>query len=279
MKELFNPEDVKKRFNDAAQSYDSVAVMQREAADRLFERLQIIKIAPTDILDLGAGTGYCSEKLSQLFPAAKIFALDPAEKMLEKITPTDNLKTLCACAEKLPLDDNSIDLVFSNMMIHWSTDVAQVFKEIQRVLRPGGVLLFTTLGPDTLKELRHSWEAVDDFNHVHHFYDLHDIGDELLRQRFVDPVMDMNQLTLCYQTLEKLFEDMKFLGARNVAEPRKRGLTTKTQLQKMMQAYENFKVDNLYPSTYEILFGHAWGAGNPGEFCISIDSISKPSDR
>lgn len=279
MNELFNPEDVKKRFNSAAQTYDSVAVMQRESADRLFERLEIIKIAPTEVLDLGAGTGYCTNKLSQLYPAAKIFAVDPAEKMLSKINAADNVKTLCASAEKLPLEDNSVDLVFSNMMIHWSTDVAQVFKEIQRVLRPGGVLLFTTLGPDTLRELRSSWAAVDDYNHVHHFYDLHDIGDELLRQKFVDPVMDMNELTLCYKALSKLFEDMKLLGARNVAEPRKRGLTTNVQLKKMMQAYENCKVDNLYPTTYEILFGHAWGANTENEFCISIDSISKPSDK
>lgn len=275
MNELFNTQSVIKQFNQAADSYDQAAVLQRNTADQLLERLQLIKLVPKTIVDLGAGTGYLTSLLRGQYPSAHIVALDPAQQSLAKITAAD-IKTVVARAESIPLADNSVDLVVSNMMLHWSEDIPAIFAEIKRILSPDGLMLFSTLGPDTLYELRASWAQVDEYNHVHHFYDMHDLGDALLGAGFKDPVMDMNKLTIQYQQLPDLFKDFKQLGVRNRAEPLKRGLTTRGQWQKMLDGYERFKQDSRYPATYECIFGHAWGRVDqrPGEFSIPIDQVS-----
>lgn len=282
MTELFNPSKVQAQFAQAAQSYDSVALMQSEAADQLYERLLITKLEVGSVLDLGAGTGACVSRVASLYPQARLLALDPAAEMLAVAkVKCPNIECLNACAESIPLEDNAVDLVISNMMLHWSLDIEQVFAEVKRILKPGGLFLFSTLGPDTLIELRQSWATVDDYNHVHHFYDMHDLGDALLRVDFTDPVMDMNVLTLRYRDLNTLFKDFKALGARNLAEPRKRGLTTKNQYQLMLAAYEQLKIEDSYPATYEMVFGSAWGSTprlqqtELGETYVSLERIQK----
>ena len=167
MNELFDPERVTRQFNQAASRYDGVAIMQREAGDRMLERLDFVKLKPKTIIDVGAGTGYCAKKLRERYPEASVTAVDLAQSMLETIP--EPISTICASAENLPLPDDSVDLVVSNMMIHWCLDVQKAIDEMHRVLKPGGLLLFTTLGPDSLHEMRESWATVDDFNHVHHF--------------------------------------------------------------------------------------------------------------
>lgn len=276
MKEIFNPKLVVKQFDDAGGTYDSVAIMQRYAADQLLDRLSYIKHDINSVLDVGAGTGYCAKKINERFPSAKIVALDTSQKMLSNIAEK-NIEIICAPAEKMPLVDNSIDLVFCNMMLHWSLDIPTIFDEVNRVLKKGGLFLYTTLGPDTLHELRTSWSKIDDYNHVHHFYDMHDLGDAMLQAGFHDPVMDAQKMTMRYRELKKLFDDFKKLGVRNVAEPRRRGLTTKKQYLKLLSEYEKFKTENSFPATYEIVYGHAWGGvkKTPGEFRVSVDDISR----
>lgn len=259
MSEWFSPKQIRAQFDAAASTYDSVAVMQQQAADRLVERLQIIKLKMTSALDLGAGTGQVCQLLQAHYPQLELMALDSAPGMLHTLAQKlPKVRCLEASAEHIPLADNSVDLVISSMMLHWSLDIPAIFQEVNRVLRDGGLFLFTTLGPDSLKELRQSWAQVDDYNHAHHFYDMHDLGDAMLQAGLQDPVMDMQMLTLRYKALNDLFKDLKHLGARNRAEPRKRGLTTRTQWQKMLSAYEAQKSNNSYPVTYELLFGQAW---------------------
>jgi malonyl-CoA O-methyltransferase len=118
--------------------------------------------------------------------------------------------------------------------------------------------MFSTLGPDTLIELRRSWSAVDGFNHVNAFVDMHDIGDALLRARLTDPVMDAERITLTYQDVFGLMRDLKTLGAHNVSHGRARGLTGKGRLGAMKAAYEGFRRDGVLPATYEVVYGHAW---------------------
>ena len=152
-------------------------------------------------------------------------------------------------------------MVFSNLTLQWCNDLDHVFGEIRRILKPGGLFMFSTLGPDTLKELRESWRKVDQYNHVNAFMDMHDIGDALMRTNLADPVMDVEEITLTYADVFKLMKDLKTLGAHNVTKGRPRGLTGKHRLQSMVAHYEAFRKNGLLPATYEVVYGHAW-SGN-----------------
>ena len=262
---------IKQSFNQASPSYDDAAVLQREVANRLDERLDLIKIQPEQILEIGAGTGYYSQLLQQRYPSANMIALDIAHSMLlasrKKVSWFKKLRRknhwVCADAQHLPLADNAVDMVASNLTLQWCDDLDQTFSDFNRCLKPEGLLMFTTFGPDTLKELRTSWKQVDDYNHVNAFIDMHDIGDALLRAGFSDPVMDVEHITLTYKEVMQLMRELKAIGAHNVTLGRQRGLTGKNKLQKLFAAYEQFRQDDVLPCTYEIVYGHAWKLDRP----------------
>ncbi|MEJ2435334.1 MAG: malonyl-ACP O-methyltransferase BioC, partial [Pseudolabrys sp.] len=225
-------------FHHAAERYDGAAVLQREVARRLLERLDLIKVQPRTLLDVGSGTGFCSEALARRYPQARIAALDIAYAMVRehrRRQPWWRHRTwwpwrahryfVCGDAESLPLANASVDLIVSNLALQWCQDLDRVFEEFRRVLTPGGLLLFTTFGPDTLKELRASWARADGYTHVHAFIDMHDIGDALVRTRFETPVIDMEYLTATYPDVYALMRDLKDIGAHNVARGRAHALT------------------------------------------------------
>lgn len=168
-------------------------------------------------------------------------------------------RLICADAEILPLIDAGIDLIYSNLTLQWCNDLEQTLWEFQRVMAPGGLLTFTTFGPDTLQELRSSWSETDRFNHVNAFYDMHDIGDLLIRAGFADPVMDMEMMRLTYTDGMQLMRELKLIGAQNRTQGRPRGLTGKLRLRRLLQAYEAFRTEEgVLPATYEVIYGHAW---------------------
>ncbi len=261
---------VRANFQRAAANYDQAAVLQREVAGRLLERLDWLKIQPRRILDLGCGTGGALADLARRYPQAELVALDLAEAMLQQARRHEGWvsrlrrrrRYLCADAAQLPLADDSVDLVFSSLTLQWLDDPAPAFAEVFRVLRPGGAFLFTTLGPDTLRELRQSWAEADGFHqHVSPFLDLHDLGDALLRARLADPVMDVEHLTLTYDSVRALMHDLKTVGARNASAQRPRTLTGKGRLARMVAAYERHRdAEGRLPATYEINYGLAWMA-------------------
>jgi len=160
--------------------------------------------------------------------------------------------------ESLPFADASVELIISGLTLQWCQDLPKVFKEFRRVLAPGGLLLFSSFGPDTLKELRHSWAEVDDVPHVNAFADMHDVGDALMQSGFADPVMDMEMLTVTYKDVKTVMSDLKQIGAHNVMQGRSHNITGKNKLQKMIEAYEQFRADGLLPVSHEIVYGHAW---------------------
>jgi malonyl-CoA O-methyltransferase len=250
-------------FDHAAKRYDEAAVVQREVAQRLDERLDLIKLQPSRVLDLGCGTGMVTTKLRTRYPRAEILPLDIAPSMVrmtlaQKRWYQRRWLGVCADAERLPLCDSVAELLVSNLMLQWCGNVDAVFTEALRVLRPGGLLMFATFGPDTLKELRASWAEVDTLSHVNAFVDMHDLGDALLRAGFVDPVMDVEVLTLTYASVDRLMRDLKTLGAHNVTLGRRRGLTGKQRMQAMRVAYERHRKNKVLPATYEVVYGHAW---------------------
>jgi malonyl-CoA O-methyltransferase len=258
---------LRKSFERAASTYDAAAVLQREIADRLLARLDVVRLKPRVILDLGCGTGYDSRRLSKRYPRAHLLGLDIAEAMTRRARRKSGLWNrltgrcafTCGNAERMPLAPASVDMVVSNLALQWCDPLA-VFAEVKRVLRPGGLLMFATFGPDTLRELRAAWRAADAGPHVHGFLDMHDVGDMLIHAGFADPVMDMEHFTLTYASVAEVMRDIKRLGAHNAASARMRGLTGKTRFARFRAAYESVARDGRIPATYEAVYGHAWVA-------------------
>ncbi|MGH8378717.1 MAG: malonyl-ACP O-methyltransferase BioC, partial [Gammaproteobacteria bacterium] len=257
-----NRRQLRAAFERAASGYDAVAVLQREVGARLLERLELTTLKPARILDLGCGTGRHLEALRQRYPKARIIGADLAMRML--ITARHGRgwfrrkPLVCADASQLPFAATSFDLVYCNLMLQWCDDLDRTLAELRRTVKPHGLLLFTTFGPDTLKELRAAWRNVDAFNHVNRFTDMHDIGDALIRAGFVEPVMDVEHLTLTYDDVRSLMTDLKSIGAHNVTAGRPRGLAGRERLRKLAAAYEPFRRDGRLPATYEVVYGTAW---------------------
>ncbi len=278
-------DSVRRSFARAAETYDAAAVLQREVLVRLAERLDSMAIAPDVVLDAGSGTGLGAATLSDRYRRAQIIALDIAEPMAARSRRRRRwfrrLDAVCADASRLPMRSASVDLVFSNLMLQWLGQPDVVFREFLRVLKPGGRLLFTTFGPDTLRELREAWATVDDHVHVNRFIDMHDVGDALLRTGFRDPVMDAERMTVNYRDTMSLMRDLKAIGAHNVNSGRPRGLTGPQRLRAMEAAYEPHRTDGVLPATWEVVYGYAVAppAGTaiaslgPAEARVSVESI------
>jgi malonyl-CoA O-methyltransferase len=241
----------------------------------MFERLELIRITPDRVLDAGSGTGYAVPKLQQRFPAAQMIELDLAPSMLQvsraKQSGTGFKKLLntfsrrepaqvCSDIERLPFSDNSLDVIWSSLTLQWCNTPDAAFAEFQRVLKPGGLLMFATLGPDTLKELRIAFDGIDGYEHVNRFIDMHDLGDALVNQGFATPVMDMEYITMTYQNAKAVMDDLKGIGAHNNMQGRRAGLFGKAAWQRVQAQYEVLRRDGQLPCTYEVVYGHAWKA-------------------
>ena len=277
---------VRQSFGRSAREYDAAAVLQKRVRDELLERLDVVRLEPAVVLDLGAGTGHASLALKRRYRSSQVIALDLAEGMLREAVRQQTLlrrfRRVCGQAAALPLRDASVDLVFSNLMLQWCQDPDAVFGEVRRVLKPGGLFTFTTFGPDTLVELRRAWAAADERTHVNRFIDMHDLGDALVRSGLAEPVMDVERFTLTYAEVRDLMRDLKDIGAHNANAGRPRGLTGKGTLARMTTAYEAFRKDGRLPATYEVVYGQAWcpvapprRKGLPGEVVVPISRIGR----
>lgn len=260
---------VRTAFERAAPRYDQYAILQREVADRLIEHLDPIRLSPRLMVDVGAGTGGVTRLLAKHFRGARVVAVDFAAAMLKEAKRKvprlfSRQNFVCGDAEHLPLLPASIDAVVSNLALPWCNELDQVLLEFRRVLVPGGLLMFSTLGPDTLKELRVSWAAADAYSHVHGFFDMHDVGDALVRAGFLDVVVDVERFTMTYADVYALGRDLKASGGHNATIGRCRALTGRGRWQEMQEAYETFRADGSLPASYEVVFAHAWQASGSG---------------
>ncbi len=277
---------VRAAFDRASPGYDAAAVLQSQVGDELLSRLEPFDFRPEIILDLGAGTGRAAAQLKRRFRRSLVIALDLAPGMLHQSGRHQRLfrrfERVCADAARLPLEPASVDLVFSNLMLQWCDPLDPVFAEVRRVLKPQGFFVFTTFGPDTLKELRAAWAEADTHNHVNRFLDMHDVGDALVRAGLQEPVLDVDRTQLTYTDAMAIMRDLKSIGARNTTAGRPRTLLGRARLQRVLAAYESFRKDGQLPATYEVVYGAAWGrAGRPatspheGEVTIPPSSIRR----
>lgn len=269
------------QFNRAASSYLQAASLQQEVGIRLNERLDYINLQPKIILDLGCGVGQQLPLLTSRYPQSQIIGVDFAPAMLQQAATQYKLPMACASALQLPFADNSIDLIFSNLMFQWCDPLTPALQECYRVLCDGGLLMFTTFGPDTLQELRYCWAKVDSLPHVNEFVDMHHVGDWLMQAYFNDPVMDMEYIIVTYTQATNLMRDLQNIGATNVDPKRRKTLTGKNKLQQVIQHYQELaREDGRLPATYEIVYGHAWKLPRvpqkaASEVYIRVDEIGK----
>ena len=276
-----DPRAVRRHFARAAATYDNAAVLQKEVGSRMAERLDVVKLAPASVLDAGCGTGDAQAELAARFPEAWRVAVDAALPMLAvakskagrrqsalaRIFSTftgggagSGAGFVCGDIAALPFAASAFDLVWSNLTLQWMSDLAASLAEINRVLRVGGLVMFSTFGPDTLKELRAAFSGVDRYAHVGRFTDMHDIGDMLVHAGFADPVMDMELVTLTYPEARAMMRDLKAIGATNATRARPRALMGRRRWERALAALETIRRDGRIPATFEVIYGHAWKA-------------------
>lgn len=263
---------MKRNFARAAASFGRGDALHREVGRRMLERFDVIRLAPARIVDLGCGTGAATAGLRARFPAARLVAVDLAHAMARAAVPETAgwrrwlggrggpVSGVNADMASLPFADGAFGLAWSNLALHWLDDPLPAFAEARRVLETDGLFMFSALGPDTLRELRDCFAAAGPGWHVKRFIDLHDIGDALGRAGFAAPVMDMELLTLTYESLDGLFADLRCTGSANAMRGRRRGLTGPGRLREVRQAYEALRRDGRLPATFEVIYGHAWKA-------------------
>ena len=266
--DLLNPprldkEAVRKFSNRAANGYDHAAVLYREVQNRLIERLQYMRHRPQTIVDVGCGTGDGLRALQRVYPKARVHGLDIAEAMLRQASSKFRLfsrkRLVVGDMERMPFADRSFDLLFSSQALPWCNDLKLALREFRRVLRPGGLLLFASFGPATLRELGLGWQAVDDYPHVHRFIDMHDVGDAMMATGLSQPVVDAETIRLEYREFRGLLDDLRLSGGSNADVGRRRGLTTAARLQALEQGYRRHGFEGgRFVASYEIVYGHAW---------------------
>jgi malonyl-CoA O-methyltransferase len=263
---------VRHAFARAAAGYERHAVLQAEVGRRLRERLDGLPLQPDVVLDVGCGSGAGSAALRARHPQARLIALDVTVAMLRTLGDAHPgaATPVCGDAQALPLADASVDLVHSSLCLQWCDDPGLALAEFARVLRPGGVLLLSTFGPGTLAELRAAFAAVDDAPHVGRFVDMHDLGDVLLANGFADPVLERDDFTLIYDDARTLMRELRAIGATNADAGRRRTLTGKARLARVVDAYERFRRDGVLPATYEVVYAQAL-APAPGQPLRSAD--------
>ena len=269
MDPLFDSRHVRRAFSRAAAGYDAAAALQQEVRTRLLESLAYLDDnVPRVILDVGSGTGHAAAAMRRRWPKAQVIALDLALPMLRQARRQAGwwkpFNRVCADARALPLAEGSVDVIFSNLCLQWVEDLPAVFAGFRRVLRPGGLMLCSSFGPETLAELREAFAQADASPHVSPFASIAQFGDALLSAGFRDPVVDRDLFNLTYPDLPALMRELRAIGATNAMASRRRSLTGRARFAAAAAAYEPLRDgQGRLPSSWEVIYAQAW-APAPG---------------
>ncbi len=257
---MSNLQNIRRAFDEIASHYDEHAALEQEVCNRLLERTSFNRVLPARILDLGCGTGFGTAKLKKLFRKAQVTGLDISMAMLTGLRRRSGLlkplSGVCGNIGALPFATRSADMAVANLATYWCTDPKAMFSEFRRVLRPDGMLLISTFGPATLRELRESWSSVESEVTLPEFPDLVEIGNALVAAGFREPVMDMEIITLSYPDLGAMFAELEATGTSLLIEGWDQGYGDASALK---QAYSAFVTDARYPLSFEIIYGVAFG--------------------
>lgn len=264
-----DPRKVRRGFAKVASAYGEADFFAREIDRRMLERLDFVRIEPARIVDLGCSQGASLPALRERYPQAQAIGVDAVPEMLQAgagarpawqrwlpFRRTAEPMFVAADAARLPLPAASTGLVWSNLLLHWLDDPLPALMEAHRILEVGGLIMFSTFGPDTLKELRGAF--ADGYAHTQRYIDMHDLGDMLVGCGFADPVMDMEMLTLTYDSMDALLGELRAAGATCAMRARRHGLAGRQAWQAARAAYESLRAGGRLPATFEVVYGHAW---------------------
>lgn len=278
--------DVRRRFDHAAAGFENADFVHATAREGLLARLEPMQVDARVVVDAGAGIGAASSALARRFRGARIIAVDLSLEMLRRLRRRGGWLSAPPAVQsdacRLPFADGSVDIVFANLLLPWIDDPAEFFREAARVLRAEGLLLFSSLGPDSLLTLRRAWQKADGGGdgHVHRFLDMHDLGDAAIRSGLRDPVLDVDRLTVTYASANDLIRDLSAAGARNCLAGRRATLTGRRRFEAMRAALEVSASSAPIAIGLELVYGHCWGSGAAaarGE--IRVDAADIPRRR
>ena len=266
---MINKEYKRKSFNRAAVTYDAHSNLQDRISNNLIHRLDSIKLSPMNILDLGCGTGRNGLMLRKKYGTSEIINYDFSENMLKEARIKQQLflskenmcspySYICADIEAMPFEENSVDLVWSSSTLQWCNELDLVFDQIKKILRPGGLFIFSTFGPNTLNELREITENISNEKKTNTFIDIKSISHFLMHSGFSAPVLDVQNFRMTYKDVRKLFLDIKGIGATNGNVSGNSGLSGKSFTNNIVQKYESYRKNDLLPASYEVIYGHTW---------------------
>ncbi len=278
---ILNIADVRRRFDRAAKGFDDADFVHTVTRDGLFARLAPVVIDAGVVVDLGCATGSATRTLARRFRGARVVAVDLSLPMLKRCRSKQGwfsrTSVLQADASMLPFADQSVDVVFANLLLPWLNDPGRAASEVSRILREDGLFAFATLGPDSLLEIRNAWAGVDDCSHVNRFLDMHDVGDLMVRAGLRDPVLDVDRLTVNYADADALFRDLTAVGARNSLLHRNRSLVGKRRFANMRDRLESTASGGRISLDLELVYGHCWG-GQPAvaNGAVRIDAAAIP---
>ncbi|MBS7457139.1 malonyl-ACP O-methyltransferase BioC [Coralloluteibacterium stylophorae] len=260
----YDSRQLRRAFGRAAEGYEAAAILQREVETRLLESLEYLDDrVPARVLDIGAGPGRASAAMKKRWPRAEVVALDQALPMLRQARRRAGwlrpFRRVCGDAAALPFADAAFDVAFSSLCLQWAQDLPATLAEIRRVLKPGGLFLMSSFGPQTLVELRQAFAAADGgAPHVSEFAPIQRLGDALVAAGFRDPVLDQDTFTLTYPDVPALMRELRAIGATNAASDRRRALTGKARMRAVFDAYEGERRDGVLLSTWEVVYAQAW---------------------
>ena len=280
MTHKINTKDVMRRADATATSFSEYDFIHRHCRNDLIEKMKPMNLSPKIGLDLGSALGSSSRYLSKRFKKCEIMSVDLSQSRLiesrKKRSIMSRIREVQASANALPFVNNSMDLIFANLLMPWIDNTNHFFSEVSRILKKDGLFIFSTLGPDSFQIFNSIWSKIDNFNHVNHFIDMHIIGDNMLQSGLSDPVLDTEKLTLNYSTLESMMQDISSIGARNCLAERRPSLTGKTAFIELENELNNTVKDGQMAIELELIYGHAWGNNlnsNPNEYKVDISQI------
>ena len=265
---MIDKEYKRKVFNRNAKTYDEYSSLQNKISDNLFKKLDLIEVRPNFILDLGCGTGRNGGILKEKYQNIRLINYDFSINMLQEAKKNQHKvlgaksEFICGDIEKLSFSENTFDVIWSTSSLQWCNNLSDIFKRAKLILKPGGLFIFSTFGPNTLFELKNVTKRISNYQKTNNFLDVLSIKDKLVKEGFSNPVIDSEEFCLTYQNINKLFLDLRKIGATSGFKSKKIGLSGKSFLKLISDGYKEYSYDGIYPATYEPVYCYAWNTPN-----------------